>query len=183
MNSLWPEINSSYILLWGLLMFLVWSAGFLPGVGYVSLAEPALVVVKHGCSLLSISYQSWHFFKRHPNPEDYSVCNLVIIMSSGSSEQSVSWAELLVADLSAVMRNKVPCPQFPHYFSSHHRFTSGTCNATSCYTAHLGYFSSCFLWVCVFVIKTSSASWLHPRSVLFLSLSLLIPKLVLLFQF
>lgn len=164
-------MNSSYILLWGLLKLLVWSAGFLPGVGYVSLAEPAqvleLVVVKHSCSLLSISYKSWHFFKRHPNPEDCSVCNLVITMSSGSSEHSMLCAELLVTDLSAVMRNKVQCPQFPHYFSSRHRFTSGTC--TKChfilyYTTYFGYFSCCLLWVSIFVIKNSSASWLHPRS-------------------
>lgn len=80
------------------------------------------------CSLLSISYKSWHFFKRHTNLEDCSVCNLVITMASGSSEHSMSWAELVVADLSAVMRNKVQCPQFLHYFSFHQRFTSGTCS-------------------------------------------------------
>lgn len=104
----------------------------MPGAGYVSLAEPALlvelVVVKHSCSSLSISYKPWHFFERQPNPEDYSVCNLVITMFSESSEHSMSWAELLVADLSAVMKSKMQSPQFPHYFPSHHRLTSGTCN-------------------------------------------------------
>lgn len=45
-------------------------------------------------------------------------------------------------------------------------------NATSCYTTYLGYFSCCLFWLCVFVIKNSNALWLHPRSVVFPSLSL-----------
>lgn len=123
-------------------------------------------------------------FFRKTSPEDCSVCNLVSTMSSGSSEHSMSWAELWLQICQQRWGIRCNILSFLITFLP----TTGLLlvlvhNATSCYITYLGYFSGCFLWVCVFVIKTSSASWLHPRSVLFLSLSLLIPKLVLLFQF
>lgn len=151
-------------------MFLVWSTVFFPVGGCLSLAEPALVVVMHSCSLLSISYSLWHFSEDNWIQKTILFVTLITAMSSGSPEHSTSQAELLVIDfcpkwwgvVASVSSVLKALPYFPPQAYFWYSYIRLLCNTT-----YLGYFSCSLFWLGIFVIKNIKASWLHPISILF----------------